>query len=162
MFRILVVCTGNICRSPMAEGLLKDRVGKHGLADRVAVRSAGTWANHGNAASDNGVVIAAEDDIDIAEHRSHPITPELVEGSDLILVMTQSHRDEILAESPGAKDKIHLLTRFADPENGSLEGVKDPIGGNMDAYRKTYMELTGLIDASMERIGRLVEEETAS
>ena len=146
----------------MAEGLLKDRAGKMGLSDRVAIRSAGTWARPGCAASDNGVLVAEEDGIDIAEHRSHPVTRELVEGSDLILVMTPEHRTEILANHPGVEEKVHVLTRFADPENGSHDGVEDPVGGDIHDYRKTYEELTGLIDASMERIGQLVEEEAAS
>lgn len=160
MFRILVVCTGNICRSPMAEGLLKDRLAKAGLDGRVEVRSAGTWAWLGAAASENGVTIAARNGIDIAEHRSRPITNELVSGADLVLVMTPEHRDEILARSPEAEEKVHVLTRFADPENGDPAGVADPIGGDLSAYESTYEEIAGWIDASLPRIRSLIEEES--
>ncbi|MEZ4648819.1 MAG: hypothetical protein R3E97_08545 [Candidatus Eisenbacteria bacterium] len=145
----------------MGEGILKDRIEKAGLGDRVRVRSAGTWADFRWAASENGVTVAAEDDIDIAEHRSHPITSELIEGSHLVLVMTPEHRVEILADYPDAAGRVHVLTKFADEVNGSPDGVADPIGGNLAAYRKTYMELTGLIDAAMPRILQLIEEETA-
>ena len=145
----------------MGEGLLKDRIAKAGLSDKVRVRSAGTWADFGYAASENGVTVAAEDDIDIAEHRSHPITAQLIEGSHLVLVMTPEHRAEILANYPEAESRVHILTTFADEVNGDPHGVADPIGGNLAAYRKTYMELTGLIDAAMPKILQLIEEETA-
>lgn len=146
----------------MAEGLLKDRVAKAGLADRVTVRSAGTWAGFGQAASDHGVVIASQDGIDIAEHRSHPLTRELVAGADLILVMTPEHRADIIAGDPEAADRTYLLTLFADPEHGNEGGVDDPIGGDIHAYRQTYRELAGLIDAALPKIRALaVPEETA-
>lgn len=152
MYRILVVCTGNVCRSPMAEGILRDLLEDEGLGDQIEVRSAGTWAVSGSPASENAVKVAADSGIDIEEHRSTPLSHALIQGADLILTMEPGHLEEILVHMPEARGKAHLLPSYADPEHGSPRGVDDPIGGALFAYEQTYRELHRLLTAAVRRI----------
>jgi len=158
VFRILVVCTGNICRSPMGEGVLKHILARQGLAGQVEVRSAGTWTESGRAASEYGVLAAAKAGVHIENHRSTMLNPELIRESDLILVMEPAHREEVLAQDPSAESKAHVITLYADPEGGDPGGVEDPIGGSPQAYRATFEEIENLLRIAMPRILRAVEQ----
>lgn len=157
MFRILVVCTGNICRSPMGEGILRELAAEEGLGNAIEVRSAGTWAVNGSAASRNGIEVAKRHRVDIEDHRSRRLTTELIEAADLLLVMEPTHRIETLALAPKAADKTHVLTLFADPDEGDPAGVEDPIGGDADAYAQTFAEIDSLMLAAFPRIRAMVE-----
>ena len=136
---ILFVCTGNVCRSPMAEALFRARA-----AGRVnwTATSAGTAAICGEPATEEAVVALAEAGVDLKGHRSQPVSPELVARADLILVMTQRHLEELLLFFPKAKGKIRLLRGFgSSPE----AGVPDPIGMSLDVYRRTRDVIDGAI-----------------
>jgi len=130
---VLFVCTGNTCRSPMAEGIFRkylaqklgcevDRLGDIGYK----VSSAGVLDLAGSPASSEAVVACQAKGVDIAAHRSRVITDELVEESDLILVMEREHRATVVGLRPDAADKCFLLA--------GDEGVFDPIGQSMDVY----------------------------
>ena len=108
MFRVLLVCTGNICRSPMAHGLLADRSTRD-LDGLIEVRSAGTWARRGSRASGDSVAAAAELGVDIAGHRSTPFSSELGASADLVVTMTGEQREEVLAELPDAASRTFTL-----------------------------------------------------
>ena len=148
MRRILVVCTANQCRSPMAEGLLRARLSAAGRDADVAVASAGTWAAAGRPATDHALATLSERGIDLAEHRSREVTSMDVAAADLVLVMTDSHRAALLTEFPAARGKILLFSQLA----GGGWDVADPIGQPIDAYRATADELDRLIDAGWARI----------
>lgn len=158
MTRILIVCTGNVCRSPMAEGVLRSLVAREAWGDRVDVRSAGTWAAPGAAASANAVKVAGSAGVDIENHRSTPLTRSLIQGADLILCMEPAHVEEIVHADPAAAAKTFLLTLYADAEDGARTGVDDPIGGTEPEYLKTYREIEGLLRQSLPRIAALVRE----
>ena len=158
MFRILVVCTGNVCRSPMGEGILKHLLAQQGLADRAEVRSAGTWGSSGAAASDFAVRAAAEHGIRIENHRSSPLRRSLVREADLILAMEPAHLEEVLVQEPEASTKAFLLTTFADPERGDPGGVEDPFGADLDSYRTTYDEVDHLLRLGLPRVLRMIQE----
>ena len=125
-YHFLLVCTGNTCRSPMAEVIAKDLLkGKPG----VAVSSAGVFAADGAPASVEAVEAMQEAGLDLSGHRSRYMTPELVREADVILTMTESHRQAVLAAAPEAAEKTFRL----DPETD----VSDPIGGPISEYRQT-------------------------
>jgi tRNA threonylcarbamoyl adenosine modification protein (Sua5/YciO/YrdC/YwlC family) len=132
---VLFVCTGNTCRSPMAERmcrkLIADRLGckQDEVQERgVLVVSAGTAAVHGGRASREAVEVLAQQGIPLADHESQPLTEQLVRNADLILVMTGAHRQLIVREWPEAAERTHLLCSDRD--------VLDPIGGPQEEYRQ--------------------------
>lgn len=112
--RVLVVCTGNICRSPMAEALLREYLHRH-LDDHgvVEVSSAGTMARTGDPASSGMMAIATDWGVNLSNHWSRPLSPDLVAAQDLILTMESGHRDRVALLAPGAGARTFLLTEAA-------------------------------------------------
>ena len=145
---ILFVCTGNICRSPFAEGLLKKLMQKKGLDDIVA-DSAGLLALPGNSASGLAQKVAAEYDVDLSGHIAKSVKEDIIAGSDLILVMENSHAKDLLDAFPEAEDKIFLIRRFA--RFGSRDrGIADPYGLNYDAYRFCFLDIQDCVSGLAE------------
>jgi protein-tyrosine-phosphatase len=128
---IVFVCTGNICRSPMAEYMFRDQV-KSSHPDWT-VCSAGVMAGRGTPASRFGVKVLREISIEMKHHRSQPMTADLVDRADIIVVMTAAHRDILCEQYPEAEPKIKLLKSF-DPAAEGVD-VMDPIGLSKDVYR---------------------------
>lgn len=143
-FHVLFVCTGNTCRSPMAEGILKNLLRIKGI-DHIDVSSAGTAGLDNYPASENAVEAARVWDVDITGHRSRPVSREIIESADLILAMSPGHVDYILNISPSAKDRTYLIKGFPQPYSPAQEGVRDPIGGPLELYNQTYMELDEIL-----------------
>ena len=164
--RLLFVCTGNTCRSAMAEGIARAVATERGLHD-LAIESAGTGAApiprdptmSGPGASDGALLVALEHGIDLSEHRSRPLTPELIDGADLILAMGSRHLDRV-AELGGAH-KAHLLSAFAS-EGRVHHGIDDPFGGPLSAYRATFEELDREIRRTFDRLGAAHEPDAGS
>ena len=142
MAEILVVCTANMCRSPMAEGLLRARLADAGLGDRVRVRSAGVRAPAGFGATDHGVTLLAARGIDISRHQARPLTDALLREADLILVMEEAHRSAIARQAPQHLAKVRLFTELA----GGRDDVADPVGGTLDDYRRTLAGMDAVLD----------------
>ena len=115
----------------------------------VSARSAGTNANHGSPASVGALLVALEQGIDLNGHRAQALTPELVQWSDVILVMGAAHRDR--AEALGGEGKAHLLTSYAS-RGESARPVADPFGGDLPVYRATFDELLQEIGEVLDRI----------
>ncbi len=147
---ILLVCTGNTCRSPMAEGILKkllaDRLGTtpDKLADQaVHVESAGTSAMAGLPASAEGVEVLRGRGIDISEHRSRPATLELLRRADYIFTLTAAHREQILLDDPSLEDRCSLL---------DARDIADPIGGDASVYAQCADQIENALRKRLEEI----------
>ena len=131
MKRILFVCTGNICRSPMAEGLFRNAVRGRKAFEAL---SAGVGAIDGMPPSENAVRAMRELGIDITHQRSHSLSPELIAKADYIFGMTHSHVDAISLLYPHAAEKTFLLREFDDTLDIYEKDISDPIGGSLDVY----------------------------
>ena len=133
--RILFVCTGNSCRSPMAELYFRELCRRAGRSDLVA-GSAGTCAGDGGTLSRGAASVMRALGIDGGRFRSRSFTPTLAEEADLIVAMTASHRADVLALAPEAAGKVRLLLDF---DGGS--DVPDPFGGSDAHYRAVFARM---------------------
>ncbi|WP_017725985.1 low molecular weight protein arginine phosphatase [Halalkalibacterium ligniniphilum] len=143
--RVLFVCTGNTCRSPLAEALLRHKLKDH---SQVESRSAGVHAFPGSSASEGTQTILSERGIEM-NHSAQPVTEELLDWADVVLTMTQGHKQLLLAHAPHQQEKIFTLKEYA---LGSVEelDVSDPFGGSLDVYRQTAVEIEECVDKLIE------------
>ena len=148
---VLFVCTGNICRSPMAEALLRHHL-PAGTPWRVA--SAGTCAFDGDAASEGAINALSDAEISLPNHRSQLLTAKRIQEAHVIVAMTRSHRDDILDRFPAAKQKVFLLKSF-DPQSGDDKDVPDPIGGTLTTYRRCRDTIAEAIPGLVEFLGEI-------
>ena len=153
---IVIVCTGNTCRSPMAEMLLKqklaaangipiERLPQHG----IHVCSAGITANNGSPAADQAINVLGKQDLDLTCHRSQPLSYALANSADLILTLSNSHQQAIVNEWPEFADKTSLLAH-----DGS--SVSDPIGGSYEIYQQCAAQIDTHLDKQRSRINNLI------
>lgn len=147
MAHILVVCTANICRSPVAEAILCHHLEKRGLS-RWTVSSAGTWAQNGRRAAHNSIHLMAERGIDITDHRSRLIEERHLQEADLILCMEWGHVEALRSEFPAYGDKVNLISKMV----GEDYSINDPYGGPLEAYQSMVVELTRIIEAGLDHI----------
>jgi protein-tyrosine-phosphatase len=157
MVRVLLVCTGNVCRSPMAEGLLRKLLRDNDQHGEVVVESAGTFAPEGAPASSDAVEVAAEMGVDLRGHVARALSARLIGRADLILTMEPEHAGHLLASFPEAAGKTRLITTFGDPAGDPL-GVPDPIGRGQDVYKKTLRLIETSLRAALPKIFAMVAE----
>jgi glycine hydroxymethyltransferase len=146
MKKVLFICTGNICRSPMAEGLLRKMAG-----DRVAVASAGLGAGRGQPPSAHAVAVLQKEGIDISGIRSQPVTAELLRDADYIFTMTRDHLDMLLLLYPEMAAKARLV-RFAEEAKGGRPDVTDPIGGSRETYERCKEDIKRALPRVLELV----------
>lgn len=153
---VLFVCTANICRSPMAAGLLLARLQKE-RADWQAWRvgSAGTWALVGEMAARNSRLVMAERGLDINAHRAQTVTAEILNQFKLILTMEPGQKEALQVEFPAFAKRVFLLSEM----EGKVSAVADPYGGPIEGYRETAEKIDRILAAGMERIIALATEE---
>ncbi len=146
--KILFVCTGNTCRSPLAEAIARKIAIERGLHD-VEVGSAGTSAWDGAPASDGALLVGMERGMDLSQHRAQSLTRELVQEYDIVLAMGPHHLERI--DALGGTGHGYLLSDYAS-HGASVRPISDPIGAELDVYRATTDELEEEIRRVMDRI----------
>ncbi len=153
---VVIVCTGNACRSPMAEGALKALLRKKGLEGDVDVASAGVAAVSWGSATEDAQSAAWEEGIDISAHRPRQLTPQMTHEADIIIAMSEQHRNRIAIINPEAKQRTFLLKGLAAELKGrrmpGYRKIDDPIGRPHSYYRKVLREMYNELNKSLEAV----------
>lgn len=136
--RILFVCTGNTCRSPMAEKIFRKMAKEQGLP--VDIRSAGTFAYAGSPASVNASQVLQSKGIQ-EEHVSQMVTPDLMDWATLVLTMTYAHKSSLLQAYPQMGEKIYTLKEYTNPGSPYGVDIGDPFGGPLHVYESCAQEI---------------------
>lgn len=150
---VLFVCTGNTCRSPMAEALFKDLAKKKGISSVKAI-SAGLAAVEGDKATPQAIEVMKRRGIDLSGHRARNVDASLIEEADLILTMTRRHKSILSSMYPEAVSKTHVLRAYAE---GGMSGeesteISDPFGQPVEVYESCARQLEEIIAKLMERL----------
>lgn len=141
-YRVLYLCSGNTCRSPMAEGVLRKLVEEMGKsAPPIESLSAGTLGLSGTEAALYSIDVCAEHGIDIRSHRSQPVTKELLDRVDLIMALAVDHLHYVL-DVGIPEEKVYLVRAFPEQEGDLAElSIPDPIGGPREAYEQVFFQI---------------------
>lgn len=157
MFTIMFVCTGNTCRSPMAEGALRVLLEKEDTKNNYEILSSGTSAATGFPATLYAIEAAKIWDADISGHLSQGLSSELLDSADLIIAMTPSHYAEILRLRKDVAPKTYLFKNFPELKaNG--EGLSDPIGQELSVYNETFLEIGEYLGTYLPEIIKRINE----
>lgn len=149
MRRVLFVCSGNLCRSPMAEYLLQEEL-KSRDVDDVMAESAGTIAMDGNKAATLAVSALAGIGVDMSGHRARGLDRRMIEEAGKVVAMERHHMQSILSLAPEAEDKTLLLGEFLRP--GAGMEIEDPYGGGPDDFRNALELIRAAVRSMADRI----------
>jgi Protein-tyrosine-phosphatase len=145
--KILFVCTGNTCRSPMAEVIAKDAFAKEGIP--AVITSAGTKGEIENPATENAIIAMKARGLDLTQHQPQQVTVEMVNEADLVLIMAAGNKAAVL-EMPGVEnEQIYLLHEYA---TGTTKNVADPYGESLEVYEATAVEIEEAIGEVIAKV----------
>ena len=142
MYRVLFVCTANICRSPIAQGLMEKKLAASGSGEAWEISSAGTWAAEGRPASPTVQKLMEERGVDLSEHRSREVDGDMLADHDLVLVMEPGHKEALEVEFPDQADKVFMLSEL----KGKEVKVRDPNGDPEEVYKKVIEKIEGYLE----------------
>lgn len=150
--KIMFICTGNICRSAMAHGLMEKKIKDNNIKN-VEIYSAGIFAENGDNATYNAIEAAKEYGVDLRKHTATNIRKSKIEEMDLILCATMSHKYSILQMYPNLKDKTYTMKEYVNSDPNSKDtDIKDPWGYDIEIYRFCASEIDKCLDKLIEKI----------
>jgi protein-tyrosine-phosphatase len=157
-YRILFVCTGNLCRSPMAAGILKRKLPQR-FDGKVIIQSAGTMRLEDNEATPLSISVARDKGVDLSHHRSRGLKQKMVEEADIIFAMAKDHREYLEREYPRLRENIFLLKTFGrNSRQVESQSVEDPMGGSREVYERCFDQIEEEIDRILPRLVKLIED----
>ncbi len=143
--KVMFVCTGNICRSAMAEGILK-KIAIDKKLD-LEVYSSGIYAEDGDNATYNAIYVARNYDIDISSHRATNIRNSKIDKMDIILCATKSHKDAVIYMYPNLEGKVYTIKEYAELDNNGKDiDIRDPWGYDVEIYNNCILEIERCIE----------------
>ncbi len=161
MKRVLFVCSGNTCRSPMAQGLFTRIIAQYqggGLNRGYEICSAGLFAADGMPAARAAVDTMLQYEIDLSRHRSKRLDKEMINNADLVLVMTRGHYLYIIESFEGSKDKTFLLSDLAGYDG---QEILDPYGLGTEAYQKSAEQIKEMLEKIIEKIDLYIQTDNS-
>lgn len=161
MFNVVIVCTANVCRSPLGEAILKKMVREEDLISLIEVHSCGIWGMDGQKPSELTLQVANENDLDLSQHQARSIRPDIIKQADLILCMTPQHRQELIQFFPSKEKKIFTLKGFLKETRFTDEVIADPIGMSLSFYRRVYREIESETKRILPVIRQLAEKKNS-
>ncbi len=153
-YRILFVCTANICRTPMATCVMQDLVDRDGLTNEILIDSAGTMAASGMSAARFTEQVCAENGYDVSDHMSQPIALRQMNESDLILCMSYNQKTDLSEIFPHHSSKIFTLREYMRENTGASVTIQDPFGKRVEFYQATFEE----IKSEIKRIWPIIRQ----
>ena len=143
--KILFICTGNTCRSCIAEDIFRRKIDELGTKENFEVFSAGIFAFEGSGASEQAKEVVEKNGGDLSSHTSRQLKPDMIEKADYVFTMTISHKEGVLQMVPESSDKISSLKEFVGEGSGYLD-IVDPFCKAIEVYEKTYKEIEKAIE----------------
>lgn len=155
MYNVLFICTANICRTPIAYGILQSLITAEGLGDRIQVDSAGTMAISGLPPTSTSTEICLHNGISVDHLRSKPISLNLLKESDLVLCMSTKHQDDLVAIFPHLTGKIFTLKGYQQTEDLEIYSIHDPFGKPIEAFHEAFT----IIENEIRRIWPTIKQD---